>query len=604
MTKLLVDYSWNAGSRQYVDASGKFVARSKVKAALDVVIDAAARDIEDIAGRLQSGQIDIGEWYRETAARIKTINVASAALAVGGTHGLTPSVLGSTAARIKRQYQFLSQFAYELENGLPLDGTFLSRAASYGHSGRPTYEAIVRKRDIAAGDESERRRLHPGEHCRGCVEEAAKGWQPAGVLKDIGDCECLNFCNCTFERSRSGQAAFSIAEADEPGGHSMTTPAVDYVEREGKVFEFGDYPDKQFSLTADEFRAANPDGGAGAFVDLEHFRKPHALLGKLGSVVGTEVKGNALFARVRFPRALDDLLGSDERKVSCHFGPDKRLKQLDLVLNPRIRDAALFSEAADPSRPPEADPGPSTAMPAVVFAAPIMASAPQSNLMAMFAQDFHDIAASCYPGLCGGGATFAANEGPRKHMALIHKKAMNHGASCSGTSGRFSEETEMSETTKPEAPAVATFSADDLAALKKQLASLKAENDEIRRAAILKDAAVFAENEIRADRATVPERPLLVKGYVRAALDDASHPDDATFSVGDVTFSAPRLADFIALQAARPKASPIRTLNKPVAAPASPDGMTVFSNDPADDDPKVPTASRQAELLKLAGLKN
>jgi hypothetical protein len=371
--------------------------------------------------------------------------------------------------------------------------------------------------------------------------------------------------------------------------------STEYVEREGKVFEFGDYPDKGFSLTPGEFAAANPEGGAGATVDLEHFRKAHPLRGKLGSVVSTEVRGNALFARVRWPKPLDDLIGEDSRKVSCHFDPDKKLVQLDLVVNPRIPDAALFS-AADPEAPViEAAEGDIKA-PAFEFAA--YAAPVPMEAMRLVAQDFHDIAANCWPGLCSGQATFARGDMTRRHWQLVHTKAMNHGATCKGT-GRFSEESEMSDTEKPQAAVV--FNADEKATLLQQIAELQAANRRIQEDAILKDAAVFAENEVRAFRATVPEREGLKRAYVRAALDDAATPAGATFSVGDVTFSSTRVADLRERQSARPaapKGGPQST-NGHVPAPVGHDGH-VFSGDDSAD-PNVITDARKAELLKLAG---
>jgi hypothetical protein len=203
MTTLLAQYTWNPKTRQYIGADGRFVRRKQVKDALEQVIEVASDDIEAIAHKLQDGKINLSEWFNQTAAKIKVINVASAAVAVGGTHALTPSILGSTGARIKTQYEFLRNFAHQIENGLKLDGAFIARARLYGRSGRPTFEAIARKGDIAAGFKFERRILHPVEHCDQCIDQADMGWQEAGVLLPIGECTCMNNCRCTFERSRT-----------------------------------------------------------------------------------------------------------------------------------------------------------------------------------------------------------------------------------------------------------------------------------------------------------------------------------------------------------------------------------------------------------------
>lgn len=133
-----------------------------------------------------------------------------------------------------------------------------------------------------------------------------------------------------------------------------------------------------------------------------------------------------------------------------------------------------------------------------------------------------------------------------------------------------------------------------LAAIERDNADLKASNKRLQDERITSEARAWAEGEVRAGRASVPERESIAAIYVQAANDDAAMPA-----------AKPRVESLKASFAARPAAKfGGQTLNKPVTAPASQDGMTVFSNDPADDDPKVPTTARQAELLKLAGLKN
>ncbi|HEY6021351.1 MAG TPA: hypothetical protein VIY48_16040, partial [Candidatus Paceibacterota bacterium] len=55
----------------------------------------------------------------------------------------------------------------------------------------------------ANGYEEERRVLEPGaDHCEGCEEQAAQGWQPIGTLDPIGDEECMTRCKCEFEYRR------------------------------------------------------------------------------------------------------------------------------------------------------------------------------------------------------------------------------------------------------------------------------------------------------------------------------------------------------------------------------------------------------------------
>jgi hypothetical protein len=71
-----------------------------------------------------------------------------------------------------------------------------------------TYEAILRRDDLASGLYDEERRVRSSrESCNGCVYQESLGWQPAGVLADIGTQECLSADRCTFVRRRSSNRA-------------------------------------------------------------------------------------------------------------------------------------------------------------------------------------------------------------------------------------------------------------------------------------------------------------------------------------------------------------------------------------------------------------
>lgn len=394
----------------------------------------------------------------------------------------------------------------------------------------------------------------------------------------------------------------------------------EFVDREGKVFEFGAYPDKKFSLTAAKYLEKNPGAGADVPIDLQHFQQAHPLTGKLGKVLKTWVQGNALFAKIRWPKSLDSLLG-DDRKVSCHFSAEGVLKQIDLVTNPRIKDAFLFGGAVpsldEPSETEFVAPdtvfevqgmkpiggGPGDAVPGLK---------PRDHAM-LVAQDMHDISANCYPDLCYGGAMFSKGDSHAKaHMRMAHTKSMSHGATCKGMAyGKFSQGGTMAGQDQDDV----TLSAptDREKALLKRVAELEEKDRKDTQKGILRDAALFAESLIRPDlqgkiKALPSERAHLVKCYVAAALDDNDTPRDATFSVGEgdksVTFSGTRLGDFIALQSARSSVffAGARSTDGKTPPPnitASFSGEDHVERDPAPD--KIP-AERQAKLRQLAGL--
>ena len=126
------------------------------------------------------------------------------------------------------------------------------------------------------------------------------------------------------------------------------------VEKAGKIFELGDYPDRDFSLNEDE-----ADAAIAAFVsvpiDLEHIdtilahgdRKNRPANFALGELVKVWREGNSMFGTVNVPAWLDDVVGADGFPVSATWDRStKRLAGLAITLNPKISDAAVFAAFA------------------------------------------------------------------------------------------------------------------------------------------------------------------------------------------------------------------------------------------------------------------
>lgn len=127
-----------------------------------------------------------------------------------------------------------------------------------------------------------------------------------------------------------------------------TTPELPpgFVWREGKIFEVGDHPTHNFSLSEEEADRAiaefQPLDG-----DLEH--RPSVLSGKVGKLARVWRDGKALFGGAVVPEWLDAIFRSGEREplMSCEW--HRRTKKLEgwgWVLDPAIPDAALFSAYA------------------------------------------------------------------------------------------------------------------------------------------------------------------------------------------------------------------------------------------------------------------
>lgn len=128
---------------------------------------------------------------------------------------------------------------------------------------------------------------------------------------------------------------------------SVPTPVKEeagLVYRRGPIFVAGDYPDKRYSMTPEEIRAAAADFDGPIDLDIEH--APSILDHKLGQLVSVDASedGQTLFGLVALPKWLDDVIGPAARKVSASWDrATKRLVGLALVVRPRVADAALMS---------------------------------------------------------------------------------------------------------------------------------------------------------------------------------------------------------------------------------------------------------------------
>jgi len=119
-----------------------------------------------------------------------------------------------------------------------------------------------------------------------------------------------------------------------------------HVYREGMIFECGDYPDKQFSLTE-----ADADAYIQAYTPVEFAVEHDVPLPEKPLLESIRRAGNQIIGRAKLPVWLDKLV--PVKKVSCSWNRDtKTLREISFTSRPRIASAALFSDnnpAVDPA---------------------------------------------------------------------------------------------------------------------------------------------------------------------------------------------------------------------------------------------------------------
>jgi hypothetical protein len=196
--------------------TGRFVAEQRI---LDTFVELgegknsfagfAQRNMDNITKRYIDGKIDLQSWQRQMRREIKDSHIVSATAGRGGRDSMTQADWGRTGGRLRQQYGYLDNLAWERFNGTVSDSQMMTRAKMYAGNNRTAYHdgKVAAFRD--AGFTEERRVLNPAEHCADCLAYAALGWQPIGSLPEPGQAsQCLSNCKCDKE--------FRSAESEAP----------------------------------------------------------------------------------------------------------------------------------------------------------------------------------------------------------------------------------------------------------------------------------------------------------------------------------------------------------------------------------------------------
>lgn len=124
------------------------------------------------------------------------------------------------------------------------------------------------------------------------------------------------------------------------------TKAGGYNLYEAKIFETGDYPDKDFNLTETQADEAildfRPVG-----LDSQHGESPFD--GKLGTLLDVKRVGNEIFGTLAIPEPIDSILDNPaRRKLSATWDKkSKKIVGLAMVKHPRVADAAFTAAFAE-----------------------------------------------------------------------------------------------------------------------------------------------------------------------------------------------------------------------------------------------------------------
>lgn len=192
-------YVWDAANGHYRTERGRYIPASAIRRAVDATLDSLKSESDALAARLAAGTLDVDDWHVAMRALVKQAHTVSHLAAIGGRKRWTPSEAGKLGARVKAQYQFLSNFRREIANdaaGSP--EAIAARARMYIQGGSQTYEAAGRRVAEATGKREMRRFTNSIRPCGDCLSYAGQGWVKIGELPDPGvACACGGACRCT-----------------------------------------------------------------------------------------------------------------------------------------------------------------------------------------------------------------------------------------------------------------------------------------------------------------------------------------------------------------------------------------------------------------------
>jgi len=176
-------WKYNPLTHNYM-RNGKFVAFAEIKAIALQAAEASADVVGALAEQLASDQLRLDHWQELMRAALKSEHLAQYMAGRGGKAQMTQRDYGIVGAILKKQYQFLDDFAKDIAAGKLSPAQIAARARMYIES---AHQSFWRGRAEALG--LPRLPTYPGQ----------------------GDTQCLTRCRCELK----------IEEVRTPGGTLM-----------------------------------------------------------------------------------------------------------------------------------------------------------------------------------------------------------------------------------------------------------------------------------------------------------------------------------------------------------------------------------------------
>jgi hypothetical protein len=193
----------DAGRYRY-RTTGRLVPTAVITRGLENAIASEEEHARELAKAMQEGDLTPLQFEREMAKVVSNTQYYSAAAGLGGWEQMTTADAQFVEQQIDEQMSWLKALTKDLRAGLPRDGQFFQRAASYARAGRTTFYIADTETKFAAGMTRVWNVLHPADHCEGdgsCLEQTDLGKVAIDDPRLIppGQRRCRGNCLCTWE---------------------------------------------------------------------------------------------------------------------------------------------------------------------------------------------------------------------------------------------------------------------------------------------------------------------------------------------------------------------------------------------------------------------
>lgn len=204
MADVLPGYTFNPSTNQYRSHStGQFVSRRNIVALLDANVTAGENRLAALTIAAHDGRLSPAAFAEQFSAEIRRLHLQNRALGAGGWANMTQADYGAVGGKLAADYRRIQGYADAMANGEITLAQALNRTRLYAGNARTQYWESWRSRQQPRIGRViiDKRNLGAAEHCGGCLDLHARGWQMQGVLPSPGDgfTECLSGCMCTIE---------------------------------------------------------------------------------------------------------------------------------------------------------------------------------------------------------------------------------------------------------------------------------------------------------------------------------------------------------------------------------------------------------------------